>query len=173
MAITDVALISCAVLWRRPAVRSGKKRSTIATRARSFSWLIGHEAGGAEGHDRAVVRRMIEAASREHEAVEMSDGQTHPHARRLALQHAARAAAVPVERRALPPEERRRAIGLAVDDVGDVAEHRRVEHGVDGRVVVRATIMQALDPVPRGQGIAGARAFAHGMPPNLLDGMQL
>jgi len=37
MDITVVALISCAVLGRRVAVRPGKKRSTIMVSARTFS----------------------------------------------------------------------------------------------------------------------------------------
>ena len=102
IAITAVALISCFVLCRRLAVRSGKNRSTIATSARAFSSGVGDEVGGAERHHRAVVGRMVEAASGQHQAVEMRDGETDLLAGRLVPQHAAGAAAVPVQLASLP-----------------------------------------------------------------------
>ena len=90
----------------------------------------------------------------------MRDGETCALAVGLVAQHAARAAAMPVQRVSFPPEERRRAVGLAVDHVGNVAEHRGVEQAVNLRPIIGAALVQALDPVARRQRIgSGGLAF--------------
>ena len=50
----------------------------------------------------------------------------------------------------LAPKRSRRAIGLAVDHIGDVADQRGVQDFVDRLVVIAPTLMNALDPVDRG-----------------------
>ncbi|MCY1300568.1 hypothetical protein D9M70_501380 [compost metagenome] len=105
---------------------------------------------------------MVEAGAGKHEAVEVCDGQAGRLARRQVAQHAAGAAAVPVEVPPFTPEERRRAEGLAVDDIGDVGECRRVEQPVHRLVVVETTVMAALDAVDRIDGVGGRGMFGHG-----------
>ncbi len=65
----------------------------------------------------------------------------------LRAQHAAGRRAVPIKMIALAPERGRRAVGLAVDDIGDVADHGRIEHGIDRLLVVAAALVQAADLV--------------------------
>lgn len=123
---------------------------------------FGDEVGRAKGHHGAVVRGVIEPASCQHETVEMRHRETYPLIAGLVLQHPAGAAAMPVERRPLSPEKRRRAIGLAVDDVRHVAQHRGVEQPVNGVVVIEAAIMAALDPISGRQRIRfGGFACGH------------
>ena len=106
---------------------------------------------------------MVEAAARQHQAVEMRDRQADPLAAdwlrsmRLALR------AVPIQLVAFPPEEGRRAIGLAVDHIGDVAQHRGIEEAVDRVVVVEAAVVPALHLVARRHRIGiGGLGLAHG-----------
>jgi hypothetical protein len=77
----------------------------------------------------------------------MSDRETYLLIAGLVPQHPAGAAAMPIKRRPLSPEKRRRAIGLAVDDVGDVAKHRGVQQPVNGVVVIEAAVVAALHPI--------------------------
>ena len=58
---------------------------------------------------------------------------------------------------ALAPEGGGRAIGLAVDDIGDVAEHGRVEDAEDRLVVVMAALRAAAHTVARGDREGGRR----------------
>ena len=71
--------------------------------------------------------------------------------------------AMPVQLAPLPPEECRRAIGLAVDHVGDVAQHRGVQQAVHRRVIVEAAIMPALHLIARRHRIGmDGLGFGHG-----------
>lgn len=96
---------------------------------------------------------MVEAGAGEHQPVEMGDGETGGRTGLQMPQHAAGGRAVPVERVALAPEQRRRRIGLAVDDIGDVTEHGRVENGINAAAVIAAPLVQALDAIARSDGI--------------------
>ena len=88
---------------------------------------------------------MMEAAARQHQPVEMGDGQTDRQPLRLVAQHAAGRGSVPIQPVALSPIARRRHKGLAVDDIGDVTEDVGIEDGIDLGALLRAALGQALD----------------------------
>jgi hypothetical protein len=61
IAMTAVALISCAVLCRRARGAIGKEPVDHGDERALLLDRIGDEVGGAERHHGAVIRRMIEA----------------------------------------------------------------------------------------------------------------
>ncbi len=144
----------------RDPLREGFERRQL--RRLSFDRL-----GRAEGHDGAVVERMVKARAREDDAVEQADGEADRHAALHLAQHAARRGAVPINAVAFAPIGRRRHIGLPLDDVADVTNKAGIEDGVDRLAVVMAALRQALDA---GAGAGRCRfrqigAVGHGLAP--------
>jgi hypothetical protein len=112
-----------------------------------FFSLFVNEAGVTECHDCAIASRMIEAASRKNETVEMGHGEARWLPFGKVAQHAACAAAMPIESASLAPEKCWRAVRLAFDDVGNVAKGCCVQERVNGLVIVKAASVPPLDAV--------------------------
>ena len=88
---------------------------------------------------------MVEARARQHQAVHDHHGEADGNAGALRAQHAAGRGAVPVEMVVDAPVAGRRDIGLAVDDVADMAEQAGVENGEHALAVVAAALVQTPD----------------------------
>ena len=76
IAMTDVALISCAVLCRRLGGAIGEEAVDHGDQRALLLGGIVDEMGSTECHHGAVIGRVIEAAPCKHQAVEMRDGET-------------------------------------------------------------------------------------------------
>jgi hypothetical protein len=77
--------------------------------------------------------------------------------------------ALPVEPIALAPEGRGGAEGLAVDDVGDVADHRCIEDRVDRLAIVVTSLVTAAEAVAAGDGVGVAHGTSEGVSDTLLS----
>ena len=82
----------------------------------------------------------------EHEAIEMRHGQAHRQTVLLRPRYPARRGAMPVEVVTFPPESCRRAVRLAINDVGDMANHRRVKNRIDALPIVATALVQTVQP---------------------------
>ena len=101
----------------------------------------------AVGHHRAVVDRVVKAATGKHDRVGMRDGETNRNARGLGAQHPAGRRTMPIEVVAFTPERGGGAVGLPVNDIGDVADQSRVENVVYRCLVVLTAGRTAHDSV--------------------------
>src|SRR6266581_1578484 len=94
---------------------------------------------GAEDHDRAVVHRVVEGRTGQHQAVLDGDGHADRGAPFECPQHPAGGGAVEVQAVAIAGVDGGDDVGLAVHHEADVADQGLVQDGVDRLPVVRAT----------------------------------
>ncbi len=87
-------------------LRRAAREETVHHHRQRPAFLLGrgNEAGPPERHDRTIIGRMVEPAAREHEAVEMGDGQAGRLPSREVPKHPAGTAAVPIKSGSFPPE---------------------------------------------------------------------
>ncbi len=152
-----VALNSCLLGWRIKVERLGIDAVDEAVHQAELLLHVVDDVRRAERHHRPVVDRVMEARPRHHQRIEMGDGEADRHALALRADHPAGRGAVPVEMVALAPERGRRAVGAAVDHIGDVADQGGIEDLVDRLAVVAAALVHALDLVHRrdAEGVGG------------------
>ena len=94
----------------------------------------------AQHHDRAIVHRVMESGTGQHQSVEKSDGHARRHALPERAEHAAGTGAVEVQRLADPRVNRGDDHRMTLDDEADVADQALVEDRVDRRLIVAAAL---------------------------------
>ena len=142
---TSVCFSSFSLGRRASAERPRQTCSTSAVEHADFLLAIDDLLRFSEHDDRAVVHRVMERRSRQHQAVEKRDRDAGVDAAAQRPQHSGRRRAVEVEVIADARVDGRDDDRPPFDDESDVADQRLVEDGVDRRSIVIAALRQTPD----------------------------
>ena len=106
---------------------------------------VGDEFCGAKYDDRAIIDRMMERRSRQHQAVDVRNRNANRHTLAECAQHAAGRAAVQIKDVAGAAIIRGDHVGLALHVESYVADKRGIENFVHNFAVIVAALGQAFD----------------------------
>ena len=105
---------------------------------------VGDQLRRAENHHRAVVDRMMERGSREHQAVDMRHRNRYRRSLGRRTEHSARSRSVNIKPVGDADVKRGNHVGLRIDREANVANQRGVEDRVDGVAIVGRALGQTL-----------------------------